>query len=109
MSKGPGRIQRELLALMATEAGPRSIEQLCGLLYPGYLKPTRAQLGTVHRALERMALPGTWTTGRIRPDRRQWLYDASRTRWTDLSVHLTVADLSDTSTEIMLSGAPPQD
>jgi hypothetical protein len=48
---------------------------VCRLVYPGDPKPTRAQLGSVGRALKRMALPGKWTSGYVEGDRRVWLYN----------------------------------
>ena len=76
MSKGLGRVQGAILALIAAEPdGAWSFEELCRLIYlePGPV--TRAQLGAVGRALKHMTLPGTWTTGGGWGDRRSWLYD----------------------------------
>jgi hypothetical protein len=76
MSKGPGRVQRAISALIAAEPdGAWSYEELCGLIYPEARPVTRAQLGAVGRALKRMTLPGTWMTGGGWGDRRSWLYD----------------------------------
>jgi hypothetical protein len=78
MSKGPGRVQRAILAQIAAEPdGAWPFERLCRLVYDDrkHWKPTRAQLGAVGRALKRITLPGTWTTGSFFGDRRSWLYD----------------------------------
>jgi hypothetical protein len=77
MSKGPGHVQRAVLALIAAEPdGAWSYERLCQRIYPPTPGgPTRAQLGALGRALQRMTLPGTWTTGGVGGDRRTWLYD----------------------------------
>ena len=76
MSKGPGRVQRAILALIAAEPdGAWSFEELCGLIYPPGERIERAQLLSVGRALKRMTLPGTWTTCSFSGDRRWWLCD----------------------------------
>jgi hypothetical protein len=86
MSKGLGRVQRTILALIEAEPnGAWSFEELCGLIYPtsewvrpkgaGRVRRPKAQLVAVGRALARMTLPGTWTTGGSSGDRRSWLYD----------------------------------
>jgi hypothetical protein len=81
MSKGYGKVQRSILALIAAEKPDDgwSIEELCEDIY-GDSTPTRAQLGAVKRALK-MKLPGSWKIGRTWPGRRSWLYDASNADW----------------------------
>ena len=61
MSKGPGKVQRAILALVGAEPdGAWPFEELCRLIYPPPpLKPTRAQRVAVARAIK--TLPGTWT------------------------------------------------
>jgi hypothetical protein len=81
MSKGYGKTQRAILRLIA-RAKPDdgwSIEELCERIY-GDSTPTRAQIGSVKRALK-MKLPGTWRTGCTWPGRRSWLYDSSNVDW----------------------------
>jgi hypothetical protein len=79
MSRGLGRTQRAILALIA-QAKPIAawtFPELCGLIFGG-LTPTRAQLSSVARAIKRMHLPGTWTVGRVVGRRGQWLlYDTA--------------------------------
>ncbi len=75
MSKGPGRVQQAILAMIEAQPdGAWTFEDLCRLIYDDW-KPTRAQLGAVGRAIRRMTLPGTWTIGGTWGDRRSWLYD----------------------------------
>jgi hypothetical protein len=104
MSKGPGRIQKTILALIRSrEKTAWDLETICRATYPGCVTPTRSQRDAVSRTLKRLALPGTWRTGRIRPDKRWWLYDARRMRWTDIvGVSVVMTDLRDVSTEIDL-------
>jgi hypothetical protein len=75
MSKGPGKVQRAISALIAANPeGAWSFAELCRLIYrPGF--PTRARKSAVGRAIKRMALPGTWRVGSHDGDRRWWLYD----------------------------------
>jgi hypothetical protein len=75
MSRGLGRVQREILALIAQAkpSGGWQIEELCQRIYGGP-EPTRAQKNAVVRALKRMPLPGSWRTARVWR-RGQWLYD----------------------------------
>ncbi|SRR5208283_761454 len=73
MSKGPGKLQREIAALIAAEPdGAWAYEDLAALIY-GAAGWTRAQKSAIGRALAAMKLPGTWTIGDS--DRRRWLYD----------------------------------
>jgi hypothetical protein len=80
MSRGPGRIQREVARLIA-QAKPSdawTFEEIGASVY-GTDAPTRWQIGSVDRAIKRMHLPGTWRTGRAwGRDRRWWLYDPRR-------------------------------
>jgi hypothetical protein len=115
MSKGPGRIQRAILALINAKPDEAfTVEDLCRRIYPGGVKPTRAQLGAVTRALT-MPLPGKWTFGKIWPDCRWWLFDASRApevrvlltelpdAWTEVEV---LQDWSDVWTELTFEPLP---
>jgi hypothetical protein len=77
MSKGPGKTQRAIAALVAAEPdGAWPFEDLAKRIY-GTARFTRAQKGAVGRALSRMHLPGTWTVlqASFQNDRRFWLYD----------------------------------
>jgi hypothetical protein len=86
MSKGPGRVQQAILALIAAQPdGAWSFDELCGLIYPpgewvkvksARVRRPRTQLVAIGRALARMTLPGTWTTGSPRRSPNRWLYDA---------------------------------
>jgi hypothetical protein len=98
MCRGFGRTQRQILALIKArpdEAWP--VDDLCRAVYQTDLKPTRAQINSLTRALK-MPLPGWWTFGKIWPDCRWFLYDASRRN--KVSVLLAVTDLRDAFTEI---------
>jgi hypothetical protein len=129
MSRGLGRTQRAILALIAAEPGPWTVEELCRLVYksqPGWNLP-RAQVVSVARALKTMRLPGKWKFGRVGWERRQWLYDGgnlasvqrrlSRMETFEVPLHeaealsdssgwvtLTFDHVSDLSTEIVLTG-----
>jgi hypothetical protein len=74
MSKGPGRIQRAIAALIAADAdGAWSYADICRA---DGREPTRAALSAVGRAAKRMTLPGTWMVGRCGyGDLQRWLYD----------------------------------
>ena len=91
MCRGFGRTQRQILALIKArpdEAWP--VDDLCRAVYQTDLKPTRAQINSLTRALK-MPLPGRWTFGKIWPDCSWFLCDASRRN--KVSVLLTVIDL----------------
>ena len=76
MSRGPGRVQRTIFALIAAEPeGMWNVKELCCLIYPGCAAPTKSQKVSVAQALRHMRLPGTWRFGQIWPDCRVWLYD----------------------------------
>jgi hypothetical protein len=127
MSRGLGRVQREILALTKVQPGPWTVEELCRLVYkfqPGLNLPTkRAQRVAVGRALKSMVLPGKWRVGRIWPDCRTFLYDASRENdvgvtvttteveveaipdWSDGWIEVTFDDMPET--EIILTGLLP--
>jgi hypothetical protein len=68
MSKGPGRVQRVVLGLIAADPdGVFTIADLCRHAYPD----EAAEVAKKHRvavicALRRMALPGTWWIRRLR-------------------------------------------
>jgi hypothetical protein len=62
MSKGPGSIQRSVLALIDGDPdGAWSIGDLCKLIFGNVEKKHRV---SALRALGRMELPGTWAVGR---------------------------------------------
>jgi hypothetical protein len=92
-SKGLGRIQRVILALIEAEPeGAWPYEELCRLVYPGVIIPTRSQLSAIGRALK--PLPGTWGPGYGDGNgsgrHRRWLYDEGSlesTRKAHLSWH----------------------
>jgi hypothetical protein len=75
MSRGPGVVQRKILALTKAQPGPWTVEEVRALVYPGDLEPSRSQTNAVSRALK-MPLPGKWKVGYVEGDRRRWLYDA---------------------------------
>jgi hypothetical protein len=94
MCRGLGRVQRKILALIA-RAKPDdgwSIEELCRQIFGGST-PTRAQLGSVARALK-MKLPGTWKVGRKwGRNHRWWLYDRSNADWKAMIEPFELAEL----------------
>jgi hypothetical protein len=104
MSRGPGHVQRKLLALIKAQPGPFDLEQLFDLVY-GDAAPTRALRGSLVRALH-MKLPRHWTFGRLPHDSRRWLYNAARPP-KKLYVHLRVVNLSDALTEFELDDTAP--
>jgi len=76
MSRGLGKTQRAILRLIA-QAKPSDrwlIEELSASIY-GDSTPTRAQIGSIKRALKRMQLPGSWRAARVWPGRSWWLYN----------------------------------
>ena len=80
MSKGFGKIQRSISALIRAEPdGAWAYEHLAERIY-GTAFFTRAQKNAIGRALARMRLPGSWTVMQaVRfNDRRFWLYDPCR-------------------------------
>ena len=87
MSKGPGKVQREIAALIEAEPdGAWSYEELARLIYGQDGRPLlfgsrlRARKVAVGRALSTMQLPGTWVVVQavFFHDRRFWLYDPCR-------------------------------
>jgi hypothetical protein len=134
MSRGLGKTQRQILATIAAHPHEAwSVQELCGLIYPGSTEPTRAQTNATIRAIKRMTLPGRWKFGYVSRDRRRWLYDAgnlkavSRRMWrletfvievdslmelpanlSDVWTEVTLTDLSDVSTEIILTDLPDE-
>ena len=77
MSKGCGKIQRAIGALIRAEPdGAWAYEHLAERIY-GTALFTRAQKNAIGRALARMRLPGTWAVMRAvcQNDRRFWLFD----------------------------------
>ena len=80
MSKGSGRVQRTIAALINTEPdGAWAYEHLAERIY-GTAQFTRAQKNAIGRALARMRLPGTWAVRQasFTNDRRFWLFDPCR-------------------------------
>jgi hypothetical protein len=77
MSKGFGKIQRSIAALIRAEPdGAWAYEHLTERIY-GTPRFTRAQKNAVGRALAHMRLPGTWEVWQasFQNDRRFWLFD----------------------------------
>ena len=77
MSKGPGRVQKAILALIEAEPdGAWPYEELCARLYGGW-GFTRSQKCAIGRALATIKLPGTWIVQQtvFTNDRRFWLFD----------------------------------
>ena len=75
MSKGPGKTQRAIAALIEAEPeGAWPIEELARLIYGAGGHSEKSAIG---RALQTMRLPGTWVVmqASFRNDRRFWLYD----------------------------------
>ena len=75
MSKGPGKTQRALAALIeANPGGAWPFEDLAERIY-GTALFTRAQKSAIGRALKTMRLPGTWAIWQasFNNDRRFWL------------------------------------
>jgi hypothetical protein len=77
MSKGPGRIQRAILAeIEANPDGAFLIEELAALVYSGINRVEDKHRVAVARALRTMTLPGTWGLRRLsRLGRALCLYD----------------------------------
>ena len=77
MSKGFGKIQRSIAALIRAEPdGAWAYEHLTERIY-GTDRFTRAQKNAIGRALAAMRLPGTWEVWQasFQNDRRFWLFD----------------------------------
>jgi hypothetical protein len=67
MSKGPGRVQRAILALIdADPDGAWTVEELCRRAYPSINHIDKRHLVVALRALRKMTLPGTWDVLRLR-------------------------------------------
>ena len=80
MSKGSGKIQRTIAALIKAEPdGAWAYEHLVERIY-GTARFTRAQKNAIGRALAAMRLPGTWAVRQasFNNDRRFWLFDPCR-------------------------------
>ena len=80
MSKGSGKIQRTIAALIRAEPdGAWAYEHLAERIY-GTARFTRAQKNAIGRALAAMRLPGTWAVyqASFNNDRRFWLFDPCR-------------------------------
>jgi hypothetical protein len=78
MSKGPGKVQREIAALIEADPdGAWAYEELGRLTYGWAGRPQKSAFG---HALKTMRLPGTWTVmqASFRNDRRFWLFDPCR-------------------------------
>jgi hypothetical protein len=68
MSRGPGHIQRVILALIEGDPhgdGAWTLSQICEQAYPGINRPEKKHRVAVARALRKMKLPGTWEVRRI--------------------------------------------
>jgi hypothetical protein len=66
MSKGPGRVQRAILALIAANPnGAWTTEDLCRAAYPGVNRVEKKHRLSALRALRTMALPGMWMVRRL--------------------------------------------
>ena len=77
MSKGCGKVQRAIGALIRAEPdGAWAYEHLAERIY-GTALFTRAQKNAIGRALARMRLPGTWAVWQasFNKDQRFWLFD----------------------------------
>ena len=75
MSKGPGKLQRAITALIeANPDGAWAYEDLARAIY-GRAGRYRAQKSAIGRAFKTMRLPGTWKVDRFGGDRRWWLCD----------------------------------
>ena len=77
MSKGFGKVQRSIAALIRAEPdGAWAYEHLAARIY-GTDRFTRAQKNAIGRALAAMRLPGTWEVWQasFQNDRRFWLFD----------------------------------
>jgi hypothetical protein len=77
MSKGFGKVQRSIAALIRVEPdGAWAYEHLIQRIY-GTDRFTRAQKNAIGRALAAMRLPGTWEVWQasFQNDRRLWLFD----------------------------------
>jgi hypothetical protein len=77
MSKGFGKVQRMIAALIRAEPdGAWAYEHLTERIY-GTTHFTRAQKNAIGRALAAMRLPGTWAVyqASFTNDRRFWLFD----------------------------------
>jgi hypothetical protein len=77
MSKGFGKVQRIIAALIKAEPdGAWAYEHLTERIY-GTPRFTRAQKNAIGRALANMRLPGTWEVWQasFQKDRRFWLFD----------------------------------
>jgi hypothetical protein len=77
MSKGFGKVQRSIAALIRAEPdGAWAYEHLTERIY-GTDRFTRAQKNAIGRALAAMRLPGTWEVWQasFQNDRRLWLFD----------------------------------
>jgi hypothetical protein len=77
MSKGPGWVQRAIIALIeANPHGAWTTEDLCAVIYPADEPVDKSQRVAVLRAMRKMTLPGTWTVDRLsRPGISYCLFD----------------------------------
>jgi hypothetical protein len=78
MSRGPGKVQRAILA-KCEDGQAWSLDFLCGRIYRTPGPASRLEKSAVGRAIARMTLPGTWVFGRVAGDGpgggQWWLYD----------------------------------
>ena len=66
MSRGLGRVQREVLAILdEDEDGAWTVGDLCRRVYPGINRPEKSHRVAVARALRKMRLPGGWLVRRL--------------------------------------------
>jgi hypothetical protein len=115
MSKGPGRVQRSILALIKEHPGEAfTVEDVSRAIYQTNLKPTRAQLVAVDRALKSVKLPSRWKVGYIQGHRRPWLFNERNLASVSRRAHRLQTfvlsyqgDLADMSTTIELNERKP--
>jgi hypothetical protein len=81
VSKGLGKVQREIINLCVNVGYAWALEELCYLIYPDDDDDpfTRAEKVAISRAIRRMTLPGTWVFERMAKNTPGggcwWLYD----------------------------------
>lgn len=65
MSRGLGRVQRAILAMIEVEPhGAWTVDEICRRVYPTD-RVKKKQCVAVLRAVKRMKLPGAWTIRRL--------------------------------------------
>jgi hypothetical protein len=74
MSRGLGKVQRSILALIEARPGEAFVVRDLVQAIDGSAKPTRPQIDAIVRALK-MRLPGEWRSGYVQGGGgRRWLY-----------------------------------